>query len=798
LNKSGAPAISGNVTINGTGQLQLTQPDQIADSASINFNSDGPNTIIGNDTIANATISPGGAGQLIANTGFVIADTLTINGRIFSVASANSATVHKINLNGGTLRIAANTGASTLDLGSGGITASGGVIELGQGTGAFDAVLNLGGDFTTTANLEINRGGFVGLEKRELNLGAAARTFTIAANTTTNVRSEIAGVGGLVKAGTGTLNLLGVASYLGDTTVVAGTLRTSTAQTGTVSVTVGDNAILGIGISPLNGTLTTGPLILGATSGARMEFDIGTAGNPTVPMVAAGAFTTHGTNALVVTGVPAPGTFSLIDYTGTIAGSGFSGLTLTLPLRVAGSLVNNAANSSVDVNILGTDTPKWQGNINANWDIDDGTGTGTANWKGAFVGTSTRYLQGSLGTDRVLFDDSVTGAVNVNLTTTVTPLDVRVNNSAHNYVFEGAGKISGPTGLTKEGTGSLTLKNTTPNDYTGATIITGGTLQLGDGVTPGAGTIGAGAVTNDGTLVFSRPDDFTFSNVLNGGGALVKNNGNIVTLSANPIGFFGSATINAGTLRFTGGGTFNGVLAGAGGIDVPGGTLELGGIDPNSYSGATTISGGTLRLNKAFGVNAISGNVTITGGGVLTILSSDQIPDTATITFLGTSADSTANSVGTETVANVIVNPAVNTGQFLLGNGFTITGTATIQNGILGVRSSQSATINAVNLSSGGMLRIAGNGGPSVLDVGAGGITASGGVIEVKFNTNDQSAELRLAGDFTTTGNVAVTNANYAGASLNQIELLGTRTFNIGDGMRAGRCAVRARLTHPP
>jgi autotransporter-associated beta strand protein len=784
LNKDGgATAVSGNVAITGTGQLQLLQPNQIADSANIDFNSDGPFTTIGNDTFANATVSPGGAGQLVANTGFVIADTLTINGRIFSVASNHSATVHKINLNGGTLRIAANSGVSTLDLGAGGFTAAGGVVEVGQAANAFDAVWNLGGDFSTTANLEVNRGGFVGFEKREINLGGVSRTFTIAAGTTTNLRPEIAGAGGLIKAGGGTLNLLGVPSYLGETAVIAGTLQTSTAQTGTASMTVGDNANLVVAVLPSSPTLTTGPLTLGATSGARMEFNIdafAASGNPSAPIVAAGTFTTHGANTLVLTGRPAPGSFSLIDYTGVIGGAGFGGLTLTLPLRVSGSLVDNAVNSSVDVSISGTDTPKWNGTINANWDIDDGTGTGTANWKGAFSGTGTRYLQGSLGTDRVVFDDSATGSVNVNLTTTVAPLEVRVNNTTRNYVFEGLGKVSGSGGLTKEGTGSLTLKNTTPNDYTGPTTITAGVLQVGDGVTPGAGALGNGPLTNDATLVLNRPDDFTLSNVISGSGIIAKNNANIATLSAAPTGFFGTMMINAGTLRFTGGGIFNGIIAGAGGIDVPIGTFEIGGIDPNTYTGATTISGGTLRLNR-FGVNAISGNVTISGGGVLTMLGSDQIPDTATITFLGTSADSTANSVGTETVANVIVNPVVNTGQFLLGNGFTITDTATIQNGILGVRSNQNATINAINMS-GGMLRIAGNGGPSVLDVGAGGITASGGVIEVKFNTADQSAQLRLGGDFTTTGNVAVTNANYAGGSLNQIELIGTRTFNIGAG----------------
>jgi hypothetical protein len=68
--------------------------------------------------------------------------------------------------------------------------------------------------------------------------------------------------------------------------------------------------------------------------------------------------TTHGSNILSIIGATTAGTFPVIDYSGAIGGSGFGGFTLQLPLRVAGSLVNNAANSSVDVEILGVDTPK--------------------------------------------------------------------------------------------------------------------------------------------------------------------------------------------------------------------------------------------------------------------------------------------------------------------------------------------------------------------------------------------------------------------------------------------------------
>jgi hypothetical protein len=129
-----------------------------------------------------------------------------------------------------------------------------------------------------------------------------------------------------------------------------------------------------------------------------------------------------------------------------------------------------------------------------------------------------------------------------------------------------------------------------------------------------------------------------------------------------------------------------------------------------------------------------------------------------------------AAHVGTETVANVIVNPSAATGQLVTRNNFTVTTLATLNLGVLGVASGHTGNFQAIQMT-GGTLRVAGSAGASTMNVGSGGITASGGVIEVKFNTNNQDAFLNLAGNFTATGNVAINNGAYTGGNTNLITL---------------------------
>ncbi len=78
--------------------------------------------------------------------------------------------------------------------------------------------------------------------------------------------------------------------------------------------------------------------------------------------------------------------------------------------------------------------------------------------------------------------------------------------------------ISGTGSLTQAGTGTLTLGGT--NTYSGPTLITSGTLQVGDGGT--LGTLGTGNISNNSVLVFNRSDSVVVSNTISGTGSLTQ------------------------------------------------------------------------------------------------------------------------------------------------------------------------------------------------------------------------------------------------------------------------------------
>jgi autotransporter-associated beta strand protein len=675
--------------------------------------------------------------------------------------------------------------------------------------------------------VSITDGGFTGVQKREINLGAVTRTFDIAAATTTTIAPDIAGDGGITKTGAGTLQLTAASNstYLGATTVSGGTLLTTTSQTGGGDFNIGAGTTLGITQTFAGATLLA--TNLDTDAGSTLQLATGTFGNPTVPVIsAAGAFTVDGATTIRLSGVALTSAngIPLIGY-GSIGGSaGFGALSIALPTRMAGTLVNNTIDQRVDLDLV-AEQAKWNGNINGDWDIDPNgdLATGTQNWRTTVNNTPTTYFQGPpIDTDTANFNDTATGTTTVNLTTLLTPGATNVDNTTKTYTFTGTGKLTGNTALNKTGTGTLILANSTAYDHTGGTFINDGVLQVGDGVTPGVGLLPTTAITNNATIALNRPDDFAVTAVINGAGTIAKNGTNVATFSgattsggaiqvnagtltfgaaanltgavtnASVLSFAGTATVsgpitNTGTINSSGGGNLSGLITGSGVLNVTAGTLDLTGIDDNNYSGLTTVSGGALRLNKSSG-NAIGGNLTITGAGVVNLLASNQIADTATVTLLGTSTNSLVGVAGnSETVANVIVNSSVGGGaggQVIMGNNgstFTITGTGTATSGILGVGSGGTGNVNTLVInSSAAIVRIAGSSAASVLNVGAGGITASAGVIQVKFDTNNFDATLNLGGDFTATGNIAITDANYNGPNLHIINLVGgPRTFDI-------------------
>jgi autotransporter-associated beta strand protein len=108
------------------------------------------------------------------------------------------------------------------------------------------------------------------------------------------------------------------------------------------------------------------------------------------------------------------------------------------------------------------------------------------------------------------------------------------------------------------------------NTYTGATTISAGSLQLGNGGTTGALT-GTTGITNNANLTINRSDAFTQATDLNG-----------------------QAITGTGSFTQAGSGTT---------------TLTAA----NTYSGPTTISAGTLEVNNTTGSGTGSGTVTVNG-----------------------------------------------------------------------------------------------------------------------------------------------------------------------------------------
>ena len=152
---------------------------------------------------------------------------------------------------------------------------------------------------------------------------------------------------------------------------------------------------------------------------------------------------------------------------------------------------------------------------------------------------------------------------------------VQIANEGYMFTVNAVGNvdldtsISGAGGLTKDGTGTLTLSSADPNLYTGPTIVNAGTLLLskpsasqalsGSGVTinPGATLAGTGliatSVSNDGVL--SPGSSSTLGSLIIEGGYTQGADGTldmavVSTKSLDQLMITGAASLN-GTLNVT-------------------------------------------------------------------------------------------------------------------------------------------------------------------------------------------------------------------------------------------------------
>jgi fibronectin-binding autotransporter adhesin len=475
---------------------------------------------------------------------------------------------------------------------------------------------------------------------------------------TATIASAISGATDLVKTDLGTLVLSGTNSYVGTTSVNAGTLLINgdqSAATGLSSVGAGANmggsGIIGGDVVVADGaTLTPGSngvgtltingnLSLDAGSILAMEFgEANAVGGALDDLINVGGNVVLDGTIDVAVPVGAsfdPGIYRVANYGGTLTDNSLSlgimpvGSAVTVQTSIAGQV--NLINAGVlTLNFWdGAAGPKFDGLINGGDGVWQNSG-GNNNWadqNGAFNGSyqDAGFAIFSASPGTVTIDNSL-GAVRASgmqfasngyliqgdaLTLTDPQSIVRVGDGT----AAGAGMtatigsaVTGATELVKTDLGTLVLTGT--NSYTGGTAITGGTLSISSDAN--LGDIAGGLSIDGGTLKATAN----------------MTSARTVTLAGPSIVMTDAAT----TL------TLSGMLSGTGTLHKTGaGTLMLTG-DNSSYAGDTQIEG-TLAVN-----GSLCGDINVLTGGRL-----QGIGTVCTTNNMGTVAP--GNSIGTLTVA---------------------------------------------------------------------------------------------------------------------------------------------------
>ncbi len=417
---------------------------------------------------------------------------------------------------------------------------------------------------------------------------------------------SFSGIGGVIKSGAGTLTLSGSNAHTGGAVVNAGKLALTPASTGAGNYIVADTAALGINVAFINEQLATDNVSFGTAGATSLDINYGAlVGNPTIaPLGVNGTLSINGTAKInLANSLPAVGTFPLVKYNSKTGGNFVLG---TLPNGVQATLLHDTVNKVYYLNITSVALPRWDGTFSSKWDVNS-----TFNWVDQVTNLSSKYLNGN----PVLFNDATT-IKTVELDATVTPGGITVNNSGGDYTFTSPttnGKISGTNGLLKQGTAGLTIDLI--NDYTGKTILEGGTVTvnvLSNGGAPGA--LGAAPaapenlVLNGGTLNYAGAPTTIDRGFTVGAGNNTVTSGLIIandlTISGQIVSGLGKiAKTGAGTLTLTNPGT--NVLAN-GSNDVPGAVridegglvLNGGGTQVNTVTGEFWV--GSTTLNPAF------------------------------------------------------------------------------------------------------------------------------------------------------------------------------------------------------
>jgi autotransporter-associated beta strand protein len=281
---------------------------------------------------------------------------------------------------------------------------------------------------------------------------------------------------------------------------------------------------------------------------------------------------------------------------------------------------------------------------------------------------------------------------------------------------------NGKVALIKTGAGTLVF--TGNSTYTGATTISAGTLQLGDGTNGHDGSINSSAsILNNATLAFNLFSNEVSYPAISGTGNVTKSGSGTLTMAANNI-YSGTTTINSGTLTLMGasGWALNGSRAGNNVIVNSGATLTTYYGHQFGFTGTlaniTVNSGGIFNGSGGnfMGQLALNGNASVigtdylglTGGLVSYTGSSSETGTVAQNLYLadvpGNAVNVTVSVTGTNPAGDLMISGAISSpagasvtkagsGTLTLSGSNTYGGTTFISGGTLKARAASAIPI---------------------------------------------------------------------------------------------------------
>jgi len=580
-------ATDGTVTVSGGGILDLR--NQQIRTGTISMNNQDARIISGDVNNPGSIVNNGGAflfGGGLLNVPLSGSGGMDVTGG-GSINSSNSYT--------GVTTISGTTGwygsdqlfvvnANALGDASGDLTISGGNVNLQSNTITRSGNVILSGG--TVANGTLSKsGGNIDLQGGVVN-------------------ASLAGAAGLTKSGLATAALGGTNTYSGNTTINGGTLSVYSA--GGLGNAAGAVTVSGTG-----------------SDSTYVVLDLRNQQTRT------GTITMTNQDARIISGdVNNPG--SIVNNGGAFQ---FGGGLLNVPLSGSGGM-DVTGGGSID---------------SSNSYTGATTISGTTGWYGAnqlFVananalGAASGDLTISGGTVN-LVSNTITRSGNVTISGG-TLINGTLEKTGGVFALQGgdgsiAVRLAGTAGLTKSGVGTSYLWLS--NSYTGATTISGGTL-----VTDGEGQLTAGttlAISNGATWQMTGANSTTNGATRTIGG--LTGNGTVQTTTS---GFTHNVAVN----KASGSDTFSGVIAGSGALVKQGaGTLVLGGV--NSYTGNTVVSGGSLQLASTGVLRFL-----VLGNGVNNALSGSGTSVLAGQFVFDLSGAATATNATWAIVANTLAN----------------------------------------------------------------------------------------------------------------------------------------------